>query len=147
MGVLRTSGGLVVVPEAGQIEVDRHLLRKLRRGRSRSEEERRLRRCGRSGGEHRVGVAQPEQRRDLAFEQLRRRRREGGRIGLPIGDQQVQRTAQQAARRVDLRRGELGAVPRRLIERRLAAGEIVDGAKHDRTRRTVRPACRENEND
>jgi hypothetical protein len=29
----------------------------------------------------------------------------------------------------------------------LAAGEIVDGAKHDRTRRTVRPACRENEND
>ena len=69
--------------------VPEDLLGKLRRGCSRSEEESLGGRRGRRGGEHGVGVAQSEQRRDVAFEQAGRGGGQGGRIGFAVLDAPV----------------------------------------------------------
>ena len=122
--VLGRGRRLRVVAEAGEVEVDRHLLRQLRRGGAGGDEERLRVGRHRRRREHGIRVAQPEYGRDMVRDQVAGARREHRGVAFAVDREQLDSSAEHPAGAVDLLHGERRPVARGDVERLLGAGEI-----------------------
>ena len=115
--ILGTGRRLHIVAEAGEIEVIRHLVGQLRRGRSRGDEDDTGLGRRRSGRHHHVTVAEAEHRHDFfSLRELGGRRADRRGIGLPVERDELDLLAQHTAGRVQLLGGEIRAIGRGSVQ-------------------------------